>query len=150
MKAPNSEQAAVAWLGWLREQGVIAAPAATTRPDPAGWQTTGFLVVATVGTGHDPNTPGWRAPILSVDAWTYRAGASTPPYGHAAGLAQLVWDAAEAGQVPALPLAVGAGYDRVQVQSVWPVTELRRVSEPDGSSFAHYSIDIGMGWVRVT
>jgi hypothetical protein len=149
VKAPNSEQAAMAWLTWLREQGHTAAPAATSRPDPSGWYQTGFLVVATVGTAHDANTPGWRAPILSVDAWTYAPESGRPPYGHAAGLAQIVWDAAEGGLVPPLPLAVGTGYDRVQVQTVWPVTEIRRVPEPDGSSYAHYSIDIGLGWVRV-
>lgn len=149
MKPPNGEMVGVAWLTWLKDQGVIAAPAATSRPDPAGWYGTGFLVVSLVGSAADPEGPGWRAPILSVDAWAYTPNGSRPPWDHAAGLAQLVHDAAEDGLVPPGPLALRTGYDRARIQTAWRATDIRRVVEPEGSSYAHYSVDVGLGWVRI-
>lgn len=149
MKPPNGEMVAVAWLSWLKDQGVTEAPAATSRPDPAGWHQTGFLVAMLVGSAASAESPGWRAPIISVDAWAYTPNGGQPPWAHAAGLAQLIHDAAEDGLVPPEPLELRAGYDRARVQTVWPVSDIRRVLEPEGSSYAHYSVDVGLAWVRI-
>lgn len=149
-KPPNSEQVAVALLKRWKEQGVTAAPAATTRPDPSTWSATGFYTVSVVGKANPADSAGYRGPVVSVDAWAYAPSSGRPPLAHAAALAQLIYDAADAGLHLPVTLDVAAGYSKARVDTAWPVSEIRRVTEPDGSSFAHYSVDIGIGWTRLT
>lgn len=149
MKAPNSELAALAWMKWLRDMGAIDAPAATNRPSGTAWAPTGFVVVSIVGASGPRDVP-YNIPALSFDAWAVSlSGTGAPPYGHASGLAQIIRDAAVMGMRPNGPLPTIPGYDPVRIDTLYPLSELRRIAEPEGSSFAHYSVDIALGWVRV-
>ena len=148
-KPVNSEQLGVAWLTWLRSVDPSVPPASTTRPaNAASWAGTGFLVVSVVGDASGPDND-YRAPILSVDAWTYTPNSGKPQWEWAAGIAQTVRNAAARGLVPPAALPIRSGYHRARVDTVWKMTEIRRVPEPDGSSYAHFSVDIGLGWVEV-
>jgi hypothetical protein len=137
-------------MKWLRDAGVIDAPAATNRPSGTAWGTTGFVVVSIVGASGPADVP-YNVPALSFDTWAVpTSGTGQPPYGHASGLAQIIRDAAVMGMRPNGPLPTLPGFDPVRLTgTMYPLSELRRVAEPDGSSFAHYSVDIALGWVRV-
>lgn len=144
-------------MKWLKDQGAIDAPAATNRPSGTAWASTGFVVVSVVGDasatqvagrGSAPDVPWW-VPVLSFDVWTVSTSGGQPPYGHAAGIAQILREAAMSGLGTRKTLDTLPGFDRVRIDTAYPVSELRRIAEPDGSSFAHYSVDIALGWVRV-
>lgn len=144
MKAPNSEQVAVAWLNWLPD---LDAPAATNRPEGTTWSATGFAVASVVGDG-GPRDVTYSVPVIGVDAWAVSPGSGKPPWSHAAGLTQIIRKAAVlfSGSVR---LDMPAGYAPVLVTTAFPVSEIRRVPEPEGSSYAHYAVDIALGWVEV-
>lgn len=145
MKSPNSEQVAVAWLNWLPG---LDAPAATRRPaNDSSWATTGFVTAAVVGDNALPDVPR-SVPIIGVDAWAVSPGSSQPPYEHAAGIAQVIRNAAWWFAVP-IRLDVKAGYRRVIVQGVRPISEVRRIAEPEGSPYAHCTLDIELSWVEL-
>lgn len=144
MKAPNSEQVAV---GWLNALPLLDAPAATNRPAGTGWSATGFVVVSVVGSAARPDATD-NAPIVSLDCWAVAAGSGQPPWAHAAGIAQIIREYAKT-WTGSVDLDTSPGYNRARVASAWPVTEIRRIPEPDGSSYAHYSLDIGLRWVEV-
>lgn len=148
MKAPSSEHAALAWAKYLRDSGLIDAPAATTRPSGTAWASTGFVVVSIVGATGPREVP-YNIPALSFDTWAVNTSGSQPPYGHASGLAQIIRDAAIAGPPRGLILDTLPGFDRIRIDTTYPLSELRRIAEPEGSTFAHYSVDIALGWVRV-
>lgn len=131
-------------VAWLNALPTLGAPAATSLPAGTTWSTTGFVVVEVVGTGHVPDVPS-RAPILRCHAWAMTPNSSSAPYGHASGIAQIIWDAAVNGLALG-PVPTKSGFARALVQSVWPVSELQRIPDPDASR-AHYVLDIGMRWV---
>lgn len=148
MKAPSSEHAGLAWAKWLRDSGAIDAPAATTRPSGTAWSATGFVVVSIVGDGSPGDLP-YEVPALSFDTWAVNTSGSQPPYGMASGLAQIIRNAAVEGVPRGLILPTIPGFDRVRLDGTRPLSGLRRIAEPEGSTFAHYSVDIALGWVRV-
>jgi hypothetical protein len=148
VKSPGSELAGVAYLTWLKSAGHLDAPAATSRPVGTAWSATGFLVVGVVGDAAGPDSR-WEAPILSVDAWAVTPTSGQAPWGHSAGLAEIIRQAAKRGLVPSGTLATKTGFAPVRINTVWAMSEVRRVPEPDGSAYAHHSVDIGLGWVEV-
>lgn len=141
MKTPPSETVAVAWLNSLPR---LDAPAATSLPAGTAWSATGFVVVEVVGSAHMPDVPS-RVPILRCHAWALTPNSSSAPYGHASGIAEIIRDSAWWWTAP-VKIATKAGFARALIESVWPVSELQRITDPDASR-AHYIVDIGMRWV---
>jgi hypothetical protein len=145
---PSSTQVAVAWL-----RQVLGLPAAATLPAVDGWFDTGFVTVpATVG-----GNPNWyiteRQPIMQIDAWAANraaAGAKSvsrlPPLSRANQLADAVVYGTythEAGVLLTLP----DGFKDVWLETVFPVSEIRRIPE-QSSGYAHFSVDIAMMWIE--
>lgn len=148
-KIPTAELVAVAYgkavLGWASN----TAPVVTTLPDVSSWSATGALQVAgIVGTTTRDND--LRDVVVSFDAWGARPGSDKPPWGQANELLEIVRASSFAEGV--FPLWLGLTppgvYSAVQVQAAIPITEPRRLPDPDASR-AHYTMDFRLIWVRL-
>lgn len=145
----NSAQVAAAWLNAIPG---LDAPVATTRPaDPSSWANTGFVVVSVIGSAGDRDLSASRRPILQVDAWAVSPGSSKPPRGMAGAIAERVRQATEDPAmvgITVVPRSGSVGYAPAVVADVWLESgEPREIPDPD-SSYAHFSMDIGLTWVR--
>lgn len=143
--APTSPLVAVAWLRSLAD---LPAGVATTRPtDTSTWSATGFVVVSVVGSGGVRDLSQQRKPILSLDAWGVNPGSSKPPRNQASGLLEIVRAATENFQP--VQVSAGTGYDAALVTDAWmEAAEPREIPDPD-SSYAHFTVDLGLAWVRL-
>lgn len=148
MKPPTPDLVAAAWLNAIPG---LDAPAATSRPaDASSWAATGFLVVSVVGSAGLRDLAGQRRPIVSVDAWAYSSSSSKPPRGMASGLLEIVRAATEDPATLGIvqPVSGSVQYGPALVTDVWLETaEAREIPDPD-AGYAHYSIDLGLAWVR--
>src|SRR5258708_12062406 len=94
---PNDELVAIAWIGWM--PGITTSIVATQLPEPANkdgsaadWVIKppyGFVTVAVVGGGEDPELPIYR-PVLQVDCWATKPGSNKPPWFRANRMAQAI------------------------------------------------------------
>ncbi|HEU4754002.1 MAG TPA: hypothetical protein VFU47_12910 [Armatimonadota bacterium] len=86
---------------------------------------------------------------MSAHFWAVRPGASAPPYGKAAALAETVRAAALAfaSPVDVVPTPGNYGPARVHAASLLQDEPLR-IPEPD-SAYAHYTMDLQMEWVAL-
>lgn len=145
---PSSTQVAVAWL-----RQIVNLPAAATLPGVEGWFETGFVTVPATAGGN----PNWyvpeRQPVMQIDTWGANraaAGAKSvsrlPPLSRANQLADAVVLATYQ-HVPGTLLTLPNGFKDVWLETVYPVSEIRRIPEPD-TSFAHFSVDIAMVWIE--
>lgn len=146
--APTSPLVAVAWINAIPG---LDAPAATSRPsDPTSWQTTGFVVVSVVGSAGDRDLSASRKPIVQVDGWAY-SGGSKPPRGMAGALLERIREATEDPAMSGLvvtPQSASVAYAPALVTDVWLESgEAREIPDPD-AGYAHFTIDIGLSWVR--
>lgn len=144
--APTSPLVAVAWLRSLQD---LTAGVATSRPtDATSWASTGFVVVSVVGSAGIRDLSQQRKPIVSVDAWGVSLNSSKPPRNQAASLLEIIRAATEDFQ----PVTVdaGTGYDQALVTDAWVETpEPREIPDQD-SSYAHFTVDLGLAWVRIS
>ena len=144
---PTSPLVAVAWLGSIPG---LSAPVATSRPaDPASWAGTGFVVVSVVGSAGDRDLSASRKPILSVDVWAVSLGSSKPPRGMAGAIAEQVREATESPAARIVtPKSGSVSYAPALVTDAWLESgEPREIPDPD-AGYAHFSMDIGLTWVR--
>lgn len=147
-KQPTGELVAVAFgKSVLSLAGKPTVPVVTTLPAATVWATTGALQVeGIVGTvTRDTNL---RDTVVSFGGWATKPNSDKPPWGQANELledirAAAFWDWADT----ALPLDLEpAGvYEPVLIQGVVPVTEPRRMPDPD-TSRAHYTMDLRLMW----
>lgn len=144
--APTSPLVAVEWLRSLAD---LPAGVATSRPtDAASWASTGFVVVSVVGSAGIRDLSQQRKPIVSVDSWGVSIGSSKPPRNQAAALLEIIRAATEDFQP--VTVNVGTSYDQALVTDAWMETpEAREIPDPD-SSYAHFSVDLGLSWVRIS
>lgn len=153
-KHPSSTQVMVAWL---RAIEALPAGVATTLPAVAEWFEDGFVTVpATPGGSPNIYIPE-RRPVMQVDCWAANraaAGADSVsrkvPLGKANELADIIVNATytEPGELPTQVL-MPAGYKQVRIESVFPVSEPRRVPAPE-TSYAHFSVDIALHYIEQT
>lgn len=144
MNAPTSPLVAVAWLQRL------GLPAATARPaDAATWSAAGFVVASVVGGAGAADLTGQRRPIVSLDAWAVSLNSSKPPRNQAANLLETIRATVD----DFAPVVVTPGpaglYRDALVQDAWLVTsEPREIPDPD-TSYAHFTMDVGIAWVAL-
>lgn len=144
--APTSPLVAVAWLRSLVD---LPAGVATSRPtDASSWASNGFIVVSIVGSAGIRDLAYQRKPIVSVDAWAVSLNSSKPPRNQAAGLLEIIRASTEDFQP--VTVNVGTGYDQALVTDAWVESaEPREIPDPD-SSYAHFTMDLGLAWVRIS
>ena len=89
-----------------------------------------------------------RRPIVSLDAWGVSLNSSKPPRNQTADLLEQVRAATEDFQ-PVIVTPGPAGlYAPALVQDAWLVSsEAREIPDPN-ASYAHFTIDVGLAWVR--
>lgn len=138
-------------MAWLKQ--ILGLPAAATLPDVSEWFSTGFVTVPALAGGN----PNWyipeRQPIMQIDSWAANRAASgssaasrKTPLSRANQLADAVVLATYR-HVPGTLLTMPTGFKDVWLSTVYPVSEVRRVPEPD-LNFAHFSVDIAMVWIE--
>jgi len=147
-KRPTGELVAVAFgKAVLAMAGKPTVPVVTTLPAATVWAATGALQVGGI-VGTTTRDTDLRDMVVSWEGWATRPNSDKPPWGQANELledirAAAFWDWADA----ALPLDLEpAGvYEPVLVQGVVPVTDPRRMADPD-TSRAHYTMDLRLIW----
>lgn len=117
----------------------------TLPAEPDEWATNGYVQIpTTVGGSPNVDVPQ-RQPVMQVDCWANRPNSELAPWNRAESLASRIVEAAQAQRGP-ITLTVPAGFRPVQLKSVWPRTEPRRLPN-DPSRFARVSLDLEMRWV---
>jgi hypothetical protein len=156
----TSEVVAIAWL--LGVSGITAdadhvGVTLPGRDDVTGrlpWEDTGFVqFVAVVG-----GTPGMyvpeRTPVIQLDFWAANLDSGFPPWGKARELAELILaDTYDTSGSPGfgnrdVSTLMPDGYNGAYVQSVWPMSEPRRVPN-DAGSYARLTMDVSLAWVEL-
>jgi hypothetical protein len=153
-KLPTGELVAVAYAkAVLTAAGKATVPVVTTLPAVSDWVTTGALQVGSIvgaggsfrgGGGRDTNL---RDMVVSYEGWAARPNSDKPPWGQANELLEILradtFDGAEGFYF--LTLAPAGVYEDVLCQSSKPLTEPRRIPDPD-TSRAHYTMDLRLFW----
>lgn len=155
----TSEIVAVAWLLGVGGITADANHVGVTIPerDPTtgwAWEDTGFIqMVGVVGGSPGAHVPQRQA-VVQIDTWAVNADSGLPPWGKARELAELIiadtYNTAANGDfgnrdVSAL---MPSGYHGAYVQSVWPLTEPRKVPNDPGA-FARYTFELSLVWVEL-
>lgn len=139
----NSTLVAIAWAS--AAEGIPANAVGKSLPAPDRWYETGFVVVQTVGGSPHPLIPTAR-PIVQFDCWAANRNSQKPPFGKAESLAERL----RAATYRAVPeIAMPSGFEPVYVEYALARSEPRWIPDPN-SSFAHYTIDIELGWISRT
>jgi hypothetical protein len=143
---PNDELVAIAWLD-AAVSGITSAKVATTLPDYTSWTDNEFYQIMQVGGSPNIDLPV-NQPVISINCFAVAPGSTKPPWGHAHQNAMKVL-AATYNRRPAAAanlLTMPAGYGAALVQSVYPISQPRRLPS-DPSQFAVYNFDFAMVWV---
>jgi hypothetical protein len=141
---PVPANSTVVTVAWLRSIEGLADIVSTILPDPAKWTDSGFVTVTTgVGGSAHAYYPE-REPVMTVHAWATKLGSKRPPKGVAATLIERVLSATYA-PIPLVDVPVK--FKPVFIEYVEPVLEIGEVPEPQ-DNFAHYSLDIRIGWIE--
>lgn len=140
----------VVMIEWIK-QVVGIAPAAGTLPNPESWYTTGFVTVPGIVGGNDGLYLPERKPVMQVDthaAARSASGAATasrrPPLGLASALAERIVSAT---YLPVGPIVLSSRYYPVWIESIYPVSSVRRIPESD-TGYAHFTVDIALNWIE--
>lgn len=144
---PNTELVAKHWL--LAAVEGVDANVATTLPD-LPWANDEFIRIASVGGTPEIDNPLFSG-VISVECYAARPGSTKPPWGHASNLAMRVVMACYGQRGlynpdPRVLVSLPAGYGPAQVESVWPVSEVRK-APPDPSQYALYLVDLALTWI---
>jgi hypothetical protein len=141
---PNNELVAVAWL-----QGIpyLGSRVATSLPtDNSTWSASGF--VTAVAAGGTPNSElPWRMPAIGVTCWGVAPTSGKPPWNLASQLAEQVREAVLDHTAAPRLVTLPTGYELAFVRTVQLLSEPTRVPG-DVASYARYTLDIGLWWVR--
>lgn len=151
---PKHPSSTVVMLAWLRQvAGLAPAGAAASLPDVSAWFDTGFVTVPALAGGAPNAYLPERQPVMQVDTWgANRASAAATsvsrklPLGLANELADKI---VLATYLPVPELVLPVQFKPVWLESVYPVSEIRKMPEPD-TSYAHFSVDIAMNWIEQT
>lgn len=130
--------------------GTTLPPDVNADGSPAPWVTTGFVTVAVVGGGPDPQLPVNR-PVLQIDCWATVPGSNKPPWNQAAALAGAIRRATWDRRAIARPLRItanGVAYPTAAVQTAYLATAFRRLYDDQGD-YARYQADLFLSWVTV-
>lgn len=143
MSAPHAATSTLVALAWLQALGLP--DVGTSLPSPDKWETSGFVVVgATLADA--PNIYYMdRRPVVEISCYAKFPGQSEKVnYALANDLAEQVLRGTYTTPPPAITLR--AGYEPVHLSSVYAVSDIRWVPEPD-NNFARYALDVHIGWM---
>lgn len=150
MAMPNTDLVAQAWIRTLPGLPTSSVSAGVPSTMPGS----GHVQVFAVGGSPHRDVPE-RMPVLSVDCWArdftdQQTGAKyTGMWAKASAIAEAIlnacYDTVTKPSTVARPVALPAGYDPALVQCVYPLSEPRRVDDPEGG-FAHVQFDLQMVW----
>jgi hypothetical protein len=141
---PNSELVAVAWL-----QGIpyLGSRVATSLPtDNSTWSAAGFVTAVAAGGNSNSELP-WRMPAIGVTCWGAAPGSGKPPWNLASQLAEQIREAVLAHTTAPRRVTLPSGYENAFVRNVRLLTEPTR-APGDVSSYARYTLDLAIWWVR--
>lgn len=142
-------------VGWLKGITALQNGVATSLPDPSAWPTMGtptgpFFVTTMVVGGESHQELPVDYPVASVDVWAANVGGSTPPWGRAAQLCEIVRDAARAHASIPRVVTMPTGFVNACVMDVWlPGPPPRRIPSDD-AGYAHMSFELGFTWSAVS
>lgn len=139
----NTALVTATWLATLTDlpAGVVG----ISRPPVAKWATTGFVSLGPIFAGNrEVNGPPLRWPVVQIDCVAVHPNSKKPNYPVAANLAEIVWHGCQL-EPPALTLP--AGVMPVHLSTLFAVSDVRQVPEGE-TGFAHYSIDVCVGWIE--
>lgn len=144
-------------MAWLRAipglEDIVASdlPAVEKWASPAGngFVTVGPVVggggpVSAVNSGVELYAP-LRHPIVQVDCWGAFLNSKKINHGAASRLAELVLNATYTDFPPEITLRPGVA--PVHLTPVYPVSDVRGPI-PDPNDYAHYQIDLHIGWIH--
>jgi len=142
---PNAELVAKTWL--LAAVGGLDNNVATTLPDPP-WPNDEFIQIMQVGGSPNMYVPQF-SPVVTLNCFAMKKNSTKPPWNKASGLGmRAIMACYEVRYAPdtAVELDLPVNYGRAIVQSVYPVSELRRLPS-DPSQYAVYNVDLHFVWV---
>lgn len=148
MTTPLLANAELVARHWLLAQDFIDSNVATTLPD-VPWPNDEFVHIVNVGGTPDRDNP-LMSSVVSFTCYAMRHGSTKPPWGKANQLAMKIVMACWAqtnlyAPDPRVALDLPSSYGRTLVQSVWPVSEVRR-APADPSQYAAFNVDIQLVW----
>lgn len=142
MDRPTTEVVAAAWL----RDHVVGCPFATTLPERSQWEGDVFGIVSVVGGAPHPDFDQ-RQPVIQVDIYAAQVRSSGRPlWGKANQYAELARSAMYGYDSHMTNVVLPANYSPARVQSLWPLTEPRRIPDPEGS-YGRYQFDAQCVWV---
>jgi hypothetical protein len=152
---PDSEVVAVAWLG-SSSCGITTDMVSTKLPrDTSRWYENGFITIGD-GTGRTGGVIGgtvdlytqMRNPVLSIHVWGVNPTSDKPPWRKASQLAQRIIAMTQDETTIRRAIQLPPGYYPVRVDEAAVLGEPRRLPGDPGS-YAHYSLDLRLHWVRI-
>lgn len=144
---PNSDLVLQCWLKTI--PGIVNV-GMTVPDDETSWADDGFVQEMCTGGSPHPDFP-LRMPMCTLWCWAVKIGSKKPPWGDAARLANLIFNACYDEQAVRRPLTVVAGGNRNYPAVL--IKELNVRSEPrpypgDPGGRARYTFDLEMNWVQ--
>lgn len=149
----NNELVTLAWIRDVVTAYAVAAGTTLQGPDPdtqaLSWGDSGFVTALTVGGSISTYTP-MREPVMAIECVATNVGKSRPPWGRAAGIAELIIRATEWTNVgdTARPVTLPTGYPLARVWDGSALTEPKRIPS-DQANYARYSFEMSVSWVEL-
>jgi hypothetical protein len=148
----------VVTMAWLRSIAGLEDIVAADLPEVAKWVNTGFVTVgpnvggSTVIGGSGAIGGEIYAPIrhgvVQIDCWAAFANSKKINHGRASELAALVWEAGFTDPDAAPAITLPSNVKPVHLLPVYPVSPDVRGPIPDPNNYAHYQIDVHIGWIH--
>jgi hypothetical protein len=133
-----------AWLATI--SALAGVQIASTLPAVEKWVAKGAITVGPTFPGIPELYAPLRHPIVQIDCWAvFTPNSKKLNHGLANHLAEVVLNASYEWDVPAITMP--PGIRPVHLGQVYPVSEIRWVPDPD-TNFAHYAVDLHVGWVE--
>jgi len=145
LRHANTTLVTLAWLKTL--DGVTADMVGPTRPQVEKWAATGFISIGPSFPGVSELYVPFRRPIVQIDFWAVTLNSKTPNPALAKELGEIVMNGVYRDLYGAPPITLPAGHAPAYVTTIYPVSEIREVPEPQ-SNFAHYAVDMHVGWME--
>lgn len=140
----NHVMVAKAWLATCPD--LPPNKVATTLPEVEKWADTGFITVGPIFPGTPGRYAAERGPVIQINTYAvFSTQTKRPNYGRANDLAEIILNYSYLWEVPTVTLPPGV--KPVHLRSIYPVTEVYEVPEPD-NGVAHYAVDMALGWME--
>lgn len=141
MDQPTTELVVAAWL----RAHVVGPPWATTLPEIEKWEADWFGIVSVVGGAPNPHF-NQKQPVVQIDVFAAQKRSSGRPLWGKANQGAELARAAMYGYASSMTnVVLPANYSPARVQSLWPLSEPRRIPDPGG--FGRYQFDAQCNWV---